>query len=444
MRTNTAWQSTQAARSRCGCVERQCVLGKASGMLLRGRGGETAPPKPRHAAQGYLPAISAWDAFPGAQPCDGLYVKIPRAGVPSYCGVPLPATLFTGADLTCGSLPGGMCRYAVTSVAACCEKCHTTPFCGSFTLKWDDAAHTTGTCMLKQATGYTVSSALNHVSSVMTPAAGAAHSRCCRWACLSCGARSCLPPTRGLRILPALRPAPRRVPRQRRQVGARRHGRAGVCVHQGRLHRQLVCLPGAAAIPGPGHLLLPLHGNAATHPRQRLPCWLAPRGGVCQASLLVHDAGDWAVQRAHLAGPLLCLHRAGRTPARGRHELSCSAGWSPRALQRCRATLRWPPPGMLRPHRPPTCCAEHESGEASLLLPAWPCQPDPHSFLGGIPLCFFSHLPHTSALIPSLHACFFLGVFLSSVLPFASFVSVGFSSFESALLLSRLRCVGWA
>ena len=124
--------------------------------------------------QGFLPAVTSWDAFPNAATCDGLYFKIPRAGVPSYCGSPRASTNFTGGDLPCPGLPGGLCRYVgLPSVAACCEKCHAMTACGAFTLRWDDAAHTTGTCALKRATGYTATNAAGHVSAAMAPSAGA-------------------------------------------------------------------------------------------------------------------------------------------------------------------------------------------------------------------------------------------------------------------------------
>ena len=78
-----------------------------------------------------------------------MYLKVPPAGLPTYCGAPLYGTHFVGANLTSctdSGQPGGLCFYAGSrSPAACCELCHAKADCGAFSLRWDDAAHSTGT-----------------------------------------------------------------------------------------------------------------------------------------------------------------------------------------------------------------------------------------------------------------------------------------------------------
>lgn len=124
--------------------------------------------------QALLPPVSSWDDFPNAAPCDGLFLKIPRAGLGPYCGTAQNNTAFNGGDMQCAEQEDGKCRFPVSSVAGCCDKCHTTAGCAAFTLMWDDSLHTTGICMLKQAgANYTVAPAPDQVSAVMTPAAGA-------------------------------------------------------------------------------------------------------------------------------------------------------------------------------------------------------------------------------------------------------------------------------
>lgn len=97
----------------------------------------------------------------------------PPASSPSFptgptCG-PLQANKdFYGADLHTCPEQGIDCAFdGVPSIAACCDKCRGKEGCGSFTFKWDDAAHTTGTCWLKQASGHIVSDRADYHSAYM-------------------------------------------------------------------------------------------------------------------------------------------------------------------------------------------------------------------------------------------------------------------------------------
>lgn len=55
----------------------------------------------------------------------------------------------------------------VVSIAACCDLCRPKPGCSSFTFAWDGPQHTSGTCWLKHASGFTPGIHADYHSSIM-------------------------------------------------------------------------------------------------------------------------------------------------------------------------------------------------------------------------------------------------------------------------------------
>ncbi|KAI7838509.1 hypothetical protein COHA_007770 [Chlorella ohadii] len=113
---------------------------------------------------------TTWGSLPTADGCTGLWVKNPPT-LPTKCGKLERGIHFNGGDLTTCPELGGTCFYArgVNTIEACCNKCAEKAGCGAFTFKWQDEAHTLGSCALKAATGYTRSYWGEHHSAVIVP-----------------------------------------------------------------------------------------------------------------------------------------------------------------------------------------------------------------------------------------------------------------------------------
>ncbi|PRW45727.1 40S ribosomal S12-like [Chlorella sorokiniana] len=111
-----------------------------------------------------------WGSLPAADGCSGLWVRNPPI-LPAKCGKLERGIHFAGGDLTTCPELGGTCFYTrgVNTIEDCCNKCADKAGCGAFTFKWQDEAHTLGSCALKAATGFTRSYWGEHHSAVIVP-----------------------------------------------------------------------------------------------------------------------------------------------------------------------------------------------------------------------------------------------------------------------------------
>lgn len=134
-----------------------------------------APTGELRCACGVLAALPCWCCTAESYmlpPCAAQDNSAGGAGdFPAYCqGRAQADTHLVGGDLTTCPQQGPVCVFlAVASPAACGLLCRSKPGCGSFNFKWFDVAHTTGTCWLKAASGFTVAQDRGYTACVLAP-----------------------------------------------------------------------------------------------------------------------------------------------------------------------------------------------------------------------------------------------------------------------------------